>query len=384
MDSNPAIALGGLSIGVTPLDMATAFGTLANNGVHAIPRSIYKMTDADGNVIVENNPETHKILDAKVAAKINGILSQVVSSGTGTGAKIGRPQAGKTGTTEDNADAWFVGYTPDLVTAVWVGYPQGRIPMRGMVGGNMPATIWRTFMSQALEGVPPTPFPKVEGESDDGDTESRQSIWVTICQDSGLLATPNCPHTSSREFTRGEEPTAFCNLHAGPSASTVPGVTGMSQSEAQTALTQAGYRVSVVSQSSSQVAAGSVISQSPAAGTSHPAGGTVTIVVSEGGAVVHRSQRGRALRAGRQDKDIGLRVYPERQLHGRRHARDSHQPESLRRYETPYGLSRVDRCRLAVRDRDTVVRPRDRPLLRTVAVAGRLAVYGRAENATSF
>ena len=282
VDSNPAIALGGLSIGVTPLDMATAFGTLANNGEHAIPRSIYKITDADGNVLVENNPETHKIIDPKVTAKINGILSQVVSSGTGTGAKIGRPQAGKTGTTEDNADAWFVGYTPDLVTAVWVGYPEGRIPMSGMVGGNMPATIWRTFMSQALEGVPPTPFASVEGGSEGEEADNRQTIWVNICEDSGLLATPNCPHTDTREFTRGEEPTGFCLLHAGTPANTVPGVVGMSQSEAKTAISQAGYRASVVTQSSSQVLAGKVISQSPAAGAGHPAGSTVTIVVSEG------------------------------------------------------------------------------------------------------
>jgi penicillin-binding protein 1A len=284
VDTNPAIALGGLSIGVTPLDMASAYGTLADNGVHAIPRSIYKITDAAGNLIVENQPETHTILAPSVAAKVNEILQEVVSSGTGRGASIGRPQAGKTGTTEDHADAWFVGYTPDLVTAVWVGYPQGRISLGGMVGGDLPATIWREFMGQALDGVPPTAFNKEKGleEQQQEGRPSGETVTVTVCADSGLLATPYCPHTVRREFTRGEEPTTFCNLHRGPTATTVPGVVGMTQSQAKTALAQAGYSVSVTTQASSQAVAGTVISQSPAAGTAYAGGNTVTIVVSTG------------------------------------------------------------------------------------------------------
>jgi penicillin-binding protein 1A len=142
VESNPAIALGGLRVGVTPLEMASAYGTLANNGTHAVARSIAKVTDANGTVIDDGKPELHPVLDPKVSAKVTAILEGVVSSGTGTGAKIGRPQAGKTGTAEDYADAWFVGYTPDLVTAVWVGYPQGRISMSGMTGGSLPASIW--------------------------------------------------------------------------------------------------------------------------------------------------------------------------------------------------------------------------------------------------
>lgn len=281
VDTNPAIALGGLSIGVTPLDMATAFGTLANNGVHAVPRSIAKVTDADGNIIADNTPETHTVLAPSVAEKANQILQQVVSSGTGTGANIGRPQAGKTGTTEDHADAWFVGYTPDLVTAVWVGYPQGRIPT-GMVGGDLPATIWREFMQKALEEVPPTAFQSDENETqpETGRTR-RDEITVTVCSESGLLATPYCPRPVARQFDRGDEPTTFCNIHKRNPSATVPGVVGTSESAAKSTLSGAGYAVSVVHQASSQPS-GTVISQSPAAGSRYTTGSAVTIIVSSG------------------------------------------------------------------------------------------------------
>ncbi len=284
VESNPAIALGGLKNGVTPLDMASAYSTLANNGVHAIPRSIYKVTDADGNVIDEYQPETSTIIDTKVAARVNQILKQVVSSGTGRGAQIGRPQAGKTGTTEDHADAWFVGYTPDLVAAVWVGYPQGRIPMPGMCGGDLPATLWRVFVSQALKDVPPTDFPLPSEEvatSSPQETEN-ETITVRICEDSGLLATPYCPKTRSKEFKRGEEPTTFCHIHTGVAETKVPDVVGMTEAQARVALSQAGYTTLVVKKPSQSVPAGLVMSQTPSAGTRYTPGNPVTIIVSSG------------------------------------------------------------------------------------------------------
>jgi len=279
VESNPAIALGGLRVGVTPLEMASAFGTLANGGIHSIPRSIYKITDAQGNLIVLNKPKGERVLDAKVALKVNKILQEVVTSGTGTGARIGRPQAGKTGTTEDHADAWFVGYTPDLVCAVWVGYPQGRISMGGMCGGDLPATIWREFMEQALKDVPPTPFEALEGE--EAPTEQGDYVTVQICDDSGLLATPYCPHTHSRTYRRGEAPTTYCNIHTEQTSGRVPNVVGMNQASAESVLSSAGYRVSVVQVSSSQ-SPGTVIAQTPAAGTPLPRESVVTITVSSG------------------------------------------------------------------------------------------------------
>lgn len=280
VDNNPAIALGGLRVGVTPLEMASAYGTLANNGAHVLARSTTKITDANGNIVEEAKVEPGQVLDPKVTAKINSILEQVISSGTGRGASIGRPQAGKTGTAEDYADAWFVGYTPDLVTAVWVGYPQGRISMSGMTGGSLPASIWREFMERALEGVPETPF----GDGEEGHreaTEESEDVTVTVCDASGLLSTPACPSVHTATFPRDEAPTSMCNIHSAPAAGTVPGVVGMSSSSAQAALQSAGYSAAPVNQASDEPA-GTVVGQTPAAGTVLPAGNSVTIYVSSG------------------------------------------------------------------------------------------------------
>ncbi|MDD5748459.1 MAG: PBP1A family penicillin-binding protein [Actinomycetota bacterium] len=280
VEANPAIALGGLHKGVTPLEMASAFGTLANGGNHAIPRSIYKITDSEGNIIIENKPKTERVLDSKIALKVNKILQAVVSSGTGRGANIGRSQAGKTGTTEDHADAWFVGYTPDLVTAVWVGYPEGRISMGGMCGGDLPATIWGDFMSKALKDVPPTSFEAASSE-DEVQRDEGNSVTLLVCDGSGLLATPYCPHSHYRTFRRGEEPTRPCNVHTERTTNVVPNVVGMNQSSAKELLTQSGYSVSVTQQSSAQ-SPGTVVSQTPSAGTRLAPGRSVTITVSSG------------------------------------------------------------------------------------------------------
>ena len=121
----PAIALGGTETGVTPLEMATAFATLAAGGKHATPYGIADVKDASGKVLFSAKPKTDEALDPAVAYLTTDILKGVISDGTGTGADIGRPAAGKTGTTQENRDAWFVGYTPQLATAVWMGYPGG-------------------------------------------------------------------------------------------------------------------------------------------------------------------------------------------------------------------------------------------------------------------
>ena len=159
VESNPAIALGGLRVGVTPLEMASAFGTLANGGVHAVARSISKITDADGNIIEEGKPETDTAFSTRRSPpKANEILQEVVSSGTGTGASIGRPQAGKTGTTEDHADAWFVGYTPDLVAAVLGRLPAGT-HLHGRHDRRQPARHHLANVHErCARGRPPTAF----------------------------------------------------------------------------------------------------------------------------------------------------------------------------------------------------------------------------------
>lgn len=284
IDPYPSIALGALTNGVNPLEMASAFGTLACNGVHYEPICVRKVTDADGNVILENIPKGKRVVREDVAAVVNSILQDAVRHGTGRAARIDRPQAGKTGTTDNYADAWFCGYTPDLSAAVWVGYPQGLVPMRNVhgitvYGGTFPAQIWKKFAEKALKDVPPSDFPKAEYG---GEEEEEETVTVTVCTESGLLATPNCPHTERKTFRRGEEPTEHCNLHDQQREGTVPDVTGMEEGAASSAIRAAGFSVVVSYVNSSLVPQGRVVGQSPPGGTVMSTGSTVAITVSKG------------------------------------------------------------------------------------------------------
>lgn len=152
-DNNLAAALGGLTNGVKPIDMAVVYGTLANGGVKVKPVAITKIVDRNGQVVEENSTEEQRVVDPKYAYVITNMLESVMSGGTGGGASIGRPAAGKTGTTDESKDAWFVGYTPDLVAAVWMGDDYGIETLDGITGGTVPAVIWRDFMSQALNAM---------------------------------------------------------------------------------------------------------------------------------------------------------------------------------------------------------------------------------------
>ena len=155
-----AMALGGLRQGVSPLESASGFATFAAKGVAAEPYAIVRIKDRRGNVVYERKPKTTQAFRDKEAGVVNAALKRVVEGGTGTAASIGRPMAGKTGTSENYGNAWFVGYTPQLSTAVWVGRPEGDTPMRGVhginvTGGSFPARIFSRYMKAALAGVPP-------------------------------------------------------------------------------------------------------------------------------------------------------------------------------------------------------------------------------------
>ncbi len=163
LNADPAIVLGGLKYGVSPLEMASAYGTLANAGEHVEPTIILQIKDSTGKVIWKANPKRTQAISAGVAYDVTRILEQNVQSGTGTKAKIGRPAAGKTGTTQENSDAWFCGYTPHLSTTVWVGHPEAQIPMNdvhgiAVTGGSFPAIIWQKFMSVAESEYPEAEF----------------------------------------------------------------------------------------------------------------------------------------------------------------------------------------------------------------------------------
>jgi len=282
IDPYPSIALGALTHGVNPLEMASAFGTLACNGVHYEPMCVTRITDADGNVIFENQPKGRRVVREDVAAVVNSILQDAVRHGTGRAARIDRPQAGKTGTTDNYADAWFCGYTPDLSAAVWVGYPEGLVPMRSVhgitvYGGTFPAQIWKKFAEKALEGVPPSEFPEPEFEE-----EEPEMVAVTLCAESHLLATPACPHTEERTFPRGEEPTQYCPLHQPENEIIVPSVIGLVEKEAVAAIKKAGLNPVISYAYSSAVVSGVVFMQSPKAGATVQPGSPVSITISKG------------------------------------------------------------------------------------------------------
>lgn len=146
------------AIGVTPLEMASAYATFANYGWQSPTTVIARVTDSTGNVLLDNTPKPKLVLDSWAAASTINILQSVVAGGTGKNAALGRPTAGKTGTTSSEKDVWFVGTVPQLTTAVWVGRDDNKTLSRGATGGGDVAPIWRDFMVRALKGVPAQSF----------------------------------------------------------------------------------------------------------------------------------------------------------------------------------------------------------------------------------
>lgn len=235
LDRNFSLALGAYD--VTPLEMCSAYGVFAAKGIRAEPMSIVRITQADGeresSVIEDNKPVTHQVLSEQTAEIMNDIFRKVVTSGTGYAARRVPDAHGKTGTTSDDRDAWWVGYTPQLVTAVWVGNDDYRITMRSVWGGNVCAPTWTSFMLKALE------IHKKEGNGRREDTsinisdedrshrrhrdtpetsiESTDSnrIRVNICDGSGLVAAPSCPSYHTLRIAPGSEPLRTCDIHPG-------------------------------------------------------------------------------------------------------------------------------------------------------------------------
>ena len=177
-DANLAMSLGGLSKGVNPLEMAAAYGVLASNGIYHKPVALLKIVDREGKVLYEAKTESKRVVDAESAYLTTNMLQDVLISGTAGGMGIGRPAAGKTGTTDTYIDAWFVGYTPDLCTAVWVGDDNNK-SMNRMYGSGAPLSIWHDFMINALASTPRSSFtnpgvavpaePEIKQDEDDKD-----------------------------------------------------------------------------------------------------------------------------------------------------------------------------------------------------------------------
>ncbi|WP_254921498.1 transglycosylase domain-containing protein [Nodularia sp. NIES-3585] len=146
------------AIGITPLELASAYATFANYGWQSPATVMARVTDSSGNILLDNTPKPQLVLDQWASAATIDVMRSVVTSGTGRGADIGRPSAGKTGTTSSERDIWYVGTVPQLTTAVWVGRDDNRPLSRGATGGGMVAPIWKDFMQQALKGVPSENF----------------------------------------------------------------------------------------------------------------------------------------------------------------------------------------------------------------------------------
>jgi penicillin-binding protein 1A len=244
----PSAALG--SNGATVLDMASAYDTFAADGVHTAPVLVTKVTTSDGTVLYRAPITRERVLPENTARTVNGVLQQVVNRGTGVNARIGRPVAGKTGTSDGWADAWFVGYTPELVTAVWVGFPPEEIEMRPprtritVTGGSWPAQIWQRFVGTALAETPASGFPLPALDAPSTTTTPRERI------DPGRVPVVD---------VRGQ---------------TVPAATRL--------LSDAGFKVRLRYAPSREVQAGIVMGEEPSAGAAARPGATVTIVVANG------------------------------------------------------------------------------------------------------
>jgi penicillin-binding protein 1A len=237
------------------------------------------VTDARGTVIWSANATGDRVLDPQVASVTNEILNEAVLYGTGTAANIGRPQIGKTGTAMDHSDAWFVGAIPQMVAAVWIGFPEGQIPMEPpttritVYGGTWPAQIWRLLMLEASRGLPSMAFPNPE--------VGFVSVSVDASQQPNCLPNPfTLPQNiQTLQFIEGTEPTKACTSPSSLQEVLIPATIGSAETTAIESLTQAGFYVDVVTEPSTQPK-GTVLAQTPAAGTEAFQTSTVTITVS--------------------------------------------------------------------------------------------------------
>ena len=206
MDRSP-LGLGGLHRGLSTIEMAAAYSCFVNKGVYNEPRTYLRVEDGEGNIILENEGESHVAMKETTAYLMNKMLKSAVAAGTGTQAKFsGMTIAGKTGTTSDNYDRYFVGYTPYYVAAVWTGYESNA---KISYSGNPAITLWKKVMQPLHEGL----------ANKDFDKPSSGLTTVTLCADSGLLATDACradvrgSRAVSVEIASGTAPKEKCTLH---------------------------------------------------------------------------------------------------------------------------------------------------------------------------
>jgi penicillin-binding protein 1A len=256
----------------TVLEMTGAYDTFANRGVFVPPTLITKVVRADGTVLYDHTHIQSKVLEPKQADEITSAMQGVLTQGTAAkvGGLTGRPSAGKTGTTQSKTDAWFIGFTPDLVTGVWVGYSQPGTVKRGEIGrlrtlpgygADMAAPVWKQFMDAALANTPPSPFGQVS-LSPSGPT---------------VVTTP--PPTST---TVPAGNSAIFQVGSVPKTVTMPTLTGLNINVATSRAKQAGLKLQRVESSQSGGSPGQVMAQSPAPGSKVPSGSVIVVEATPG------------------------------------------------------------------------------------------------------
>ncbi|HYO61721.1 MAG TPA: PASTA domain-containing protein, partial [Actinomycetota bacterium] len=281
---------------VNPLGMASAYGTLANSGQYHPPVAVTRIVDASNEEkrkeIYRSETDAVDVLDAGAAYLTTSALEEVIRRGTGTHAlSVARPAAGKTGTAQEYRDAWFVGYTPNLVAAVWVGYPQGQIEMKTsclgsttgtggipeclptrttVTGGSWPTDIWARFMLQALTDYPVEDF----------DVPTEGVVTVQIDTRNGCLADKFTPeeYIGTGVFAAGTEPEESCREPG--DRKVVENLIGFPRGEAIRILESEGFDVATQAAPLGSYPPGTVVDQDPAGGTKIPAGSTVTLFIA--------------------------------------------------------------------------------------------------------
>ncbi len=202
-----ALGLGGMSKGLTPLEMTAAYGSIANAGTYIKPIAFTKVLDNNDNLLIDNTPKKNAVVSPEIAYIMSDILRTTVTNGIAGRAQIpNMPTAGKTGTTQDKADAWFVGFTPYYVTGVWIGNDSPQIKLNQ--GSSIAAQFWKIIMTQVHEGLESKNF-----------EQPANIVSVQVCSQSGKLPTELCSHDPrgstiiTEIFAQGTQPTEFCETH---------------------------------------------------------------------------------------------------------------------------------------------------------------------------
>ncbi|HEX9693925.1 MAG TPA: transglycosylase domain-containing protein [Actinomycetota bacterium] len=303
----PSITLG--TVEVSTLDMAAGFSTLANGGVRCRSFAIGRVVLPGGEKLYQHKPECRQVIDPDIAHLVTAMLQRVVCCGTGSAAQIGRPIAGKTGTAQDYTNVYFAGYTPQVATAVWVGFPEGQVPMDSyygysVFGGTVAAPIWQDFMVKAVSGMPvlgfPAPPPQPGGEIPNVvGLRSREAQEILVeANFTPIVEKVDSSVLVNTVFEQSPEGGTTATLGSGVKLTVsngkggkgdedgqpvlVPNVVGLAEKDAVDALKAAGLEVDVQRiEVSDPNQDGIVQIQSPAAYEQVPAGSTVTIWVGQ-------------------------------------------------------------------------------------------------------